>query len=87
MAVSPAVGLHLERPGHLVRHRFEGDAGRGEPHLRQAVKPPVLEIRGLTIVRDGTRILRDLDWRVEAGQHWVILGANGSGKTSLLAAL
>lgn len=51
------------------------------------MKPPVLEIRGLTIVRDGTRILRELDWRVEAGQHWVILGANGSGKTSLLSAL
>lgn len=32
-------------------------------------------------------ILRDVNWRVEAGQHWVILGANGSGKTSLLSAL
>ena len=51
------------------------------------MKPPVLEISGLTIVRDGTRILRDLSWRVEPGQHWVILGANGSGKTSLLSAL
>ena len=48
---------------------------------------PVLDIRGLTIVRDGTVILRDLSWRVEPGQHWVVLGANGSGKTSLLAAL
>ncbi len=51
------------------------------------MKPPVLEICGLTIVRDGTRILHDLSWRVETGQHWVILGANGSGKTSLLSAL
>lgn len=51
------------------------------------MKPPVLDIRGLTIVRDDTIILRDVAWRVEAGQHWVILGANGSGKTSLLAAL
>jgi len=51
------------------------------------VNAPVLDIRGLTIVRDGTVILRDLSWRVEPGQHWVVLGANGSGKTSLLAAL
>ena len=28
-----------------------------------------------------------MDWRIRRGQHWVILGANGSGKTSLLSAL
>jgi len=32
-------------------------------------------------------ILRDVNWRVQPGEHWVILGANGSGKTSLLSAL
>lgn len=48
---------------------------------------PVLAVSNLTITRDSTPILRDIDWRVEPGQHWVILGANGSGKTSLLAAL
>jgi len=47
----------------------------------------ILDIRRLGIVRDGVKILRDVSWRVEAGQHWVILGANGSGKTSLLSAL
>ena len=41
----------------------------------------------LRIVRDGTVILHDVDWQVARGQHWVILGANGSGKTSLLSAL
>lgn len=52
-----------------------------------APAPPILDVTGLTIIRDGTSILRDVAWRVEPGQHWVILGANGSGKTSLLAAL
>ncbi len=37
--------------------------------------------------RGGTTILGGVNWRVERGQHWVILGANGSGKTSLLSAL
>ena len=41
----------------------------------------------LRIERGGTVILDDVSWRVEAGQHWIILGANGSGKTSLLSAL
>lgn len=47
----------------------------------------ILEIRDLRIVRDGTRILDGLSWSVNAGEHWVILGSNGSGKTSLLSAL
>lgn len=42
---------------------------------------------GLRIERSATVILRDVNWRVEPGQHWAILGANGSGKTSLLSAL
>ncbi|HSY17738.1 MAG TPA: ABC transporter ATP-binding protein [Candidatus Acidoferrales bacterium] len=48
---------------------------------------PILSVDNLRIVRDGTVILHDVDWRVARGQHWVILGANGSGKTSLLSAL
>jgi iron complex transport system ATP-binding protein len=47
----------------------------------------VLEISHLSIQRTGTHILDDVCWRVEKGQHWAILGANGSGKTSLLSAL
>jgi iron complex transport system ATP-binding protein len=49
--------------------------------------PPILTIRDLTIRRDDTRILDGLSWAVQRGEHWVILGANGSGKTSLLSAL
>jgi ABC-type molybdenum transport system ATPase subunit/photorepair protein PhrA len=51
------------------------------------VRPPILEVGQLTIRRDRTTILDEVDWRVGHGEHWVILGANGSGKTSLLRAL
>ena len=51
------------------------------------VKKTVLEISNLRIQRDDVVILDGVNWRVERGQHWAILGANGSGKTSLLSAL
>lgn len=47
----------------------------------------ILELKNLRVSRGRAEILRGIDWRVDAGQHWVILGANGSGKTSLLKAL
>src|SRR5205823_3539573 len=47
----------------------------------------ILEVRNLHVRRGKTIILNSVSWRVERGQHWVILGANGSGKTSLLSAL
>jgi iron complex transport system ATP-binding protein len=47
---------------------------------------PIIEVSGLRVDRDAL-ILDSVDWRVDPGQHWVILGANGSGKTSLLSVL
>jgi iron complex transport system ATP-binding protein len=47
----------------------------------------IFEISKLRIQRNGTVILDGVNWRVERGQHWAVLGANGSGKTSLLSAL
>lgn len=47
----------------------------------------ILQVAGLGLRRDGVNILRDINWSVQPGQHWVMLGANGSGKTSLLSAL
>jgi len=44
-------------------------------------------VSSLSIERSGTVILDGINWHVGRGEHWVILGANGSGKTSLLSAL
>ncbi len=47
----------------------------------------ILEVSGLRVERGRTVILHDIAWRVARGEHWAVLGANGSGKTSLLKAL
>jgi len=47
----------------------------------------ILSVSQVRIVRGQTEILRGVDWRVGRGEHWVILGPNGCGKTSLLKAL
>ncbi len=46
----------------------------------------VIEVSAMRIEREAT-IIERVDWRVERGENWAILGANGSGKTSLLRAL
>jgi iron complex transport system ATP-binding protein len=52
---------------------------------RKRPDTPVLIARDLSVETLNDRIiLQDLNWTVNAGEHWVILGANGSGKTSLL---
>jgi iron complex transport system ATP-binding protein len=49
-----------------------------------ATPSAVLEMVDVSLVRDGTTILHPLSWRVSPGERWVVLGANGSGKTSLI---
>lgn len=47
----------------------------------------MLEALGLGCRRDGRSLFENLSFKVEAGQLWLVRGANGSGKTSLLRIL
>ena len=48
---------------------------------------PVLEARGLQVVRGGRTLAAADDLRLHAGSVHVLLGANGAGKSTLLKAL
>jgi len=49
--------------------------------------PPVLRLTSVSMRRDDVIMLSDVSWEVRRGEHWAVLGGNGSGKTSLLNAL
>jgi len=52
----------------------------GTNHLAASLSSVCLDIK-------GNRILSEISWDVRQGEKWVVLGLNGSGKTSLLRLL
>lgn len=46
-----------------------------------------IQLQGLNVNFDDRFQLNDINWRIEAGQHWVITGTNGAGKSALAAVL
>jgi len=44
---------------------------------------PVIELENVTVVRGGHTILSGLNWTFREGDAWAIVGATGSGKTTL----
>jgi iron complex transport system ATP-binding protein len=49
-----------------------------------SIGPPALELNRIVFERSGRRILDDITLHVQRSERWLVLGANGSGKTSLL---
>ena len=46
-----------------------------------------LSVHGLRLCAGERTLCRDLNWQLQAGQCWAVLGLNGAGKTTLLHTL
>lgn len=44
----------------------------------------IISLKNVSWQRDTTKILSNMNWEVDKGQHWCIVGLNGSGKTTML---
>ena len=45
----------------------------------------IIRAEGLCMQTGKQFLLRDINWEVKRGEHWLIFGMNGSGKTTLLS--
>lgn len=45
----------------------------------------IIKAEGLAHKQGSKFLLRDIDWTVEKGENWIVFGANGCGKTTLLS--
>ena len=44
----------------------------------------VVDLAGVSIVRNGSTLINDITWEVDEADRWVVIGPNGAGKTTLL---
>jgi molybdate transport system ATP-binding protein len=64
------------------RRRNDGAVGAKKDHPR--VRYVEVDLDGVGLRLGGRSVLRSIDWRIRPGERWVLMGANGSGKTLLL---
>jgi molybdate transport system ATP-binding protein len=54
------------------------------PVWKNSTFEELISVKELNLVIGGKTILKNINWKVNTGECWILSGANGSGKTSLL---
>jgi molybdate transport system ATP-binding protein len=77
----------MERsPGRAVAAPSSPPAPRGSAGV-DGTAVPLIRLDGADVWLAGRRVLHDVSWRLLPGEHWLVTGANGSGKSSFLRLL
>ena len=69
-------------PG-AAKYNEDGPASKG--HAAKGHDVPLIEFKHVTVRLGRRRILDDITWTMRRGEHWALLGPNGSGKTTWLS--
>jgi iron complex transport system ATP-binding protein len=48
------------------------------------VSDEVLKLRGVSVRRETSLLLRNVDWTAHEDERWIVIGPNGAGKTTLI---
>lgn len=51
------------------------------------MRKPIVSVKNFSLTLDGKPIVHDLNFEIQSGEIFALLGANGSGKTSTIRAL
>jgi iron complex transport system ATP-binding protein len=65
-------------------HKFSLAAKASLAEEGQALSDEVLKLRGVSVRRDTSLLLRNIDWTAHEDERWIVIGPNGAGKTTLL---
>src|SRR5690606_16672646 len=83
-------------PASRASRGRSGRAGRAAADSPLAASPtsrtppdtePLIDVRGADVWLGDRRVLRGIDWQLRPGQHWLVTGANGAGKSTFLRLL
>jgi molybdate transport system ATP-binding protein len=83
-AWSTASARRIAHPGRSAELEFNL-AGDTRVENRGTKDQILVQMDGVNVSYNGVTVLTQVDWTVQRGENWALLGPNGSGKTTLLS--
>ena len=93
--ISNVVERRLEdparRPRRVASHAVVGSkavpTARGPANRSERSSRDLLRVQRAAVFREGRAVIGAFDWTLHPGEHWRLRGANGAGKSTMIAML